>query len=164
VDEVDDLNTGLVYGRKTCVIKKKDEKRLELIFTNELKVIQPLEKSKQYRYIICIYATYTTVNTLAMLLDPVADGGDLGEYSLNTPHYTTVHNMQWRQIPWLKASNKHSVARRGASLSCISTAFDTKTSRLGTFWSIVTESFMPTSASRSTRAREIVARLLYQQA
>jgi serine/threonine protein kinase len=80
VDKVQDLNTNLVYARKICKFKQSEKTKQRRIFENEINVIRSLEKHKQHHHMIRCHATYTTVDTLAMLLDPVADSGDLGEY------------------------------------------------------------------------------------
>jgi len=79
VDEVEDRTTGRVFARKVFIPKTRNRRRMKELFDNELKVVQSL---KHHHHIIRIFATYTVKETgvLALLLTPVADGGDLDNY------------------------------------------------------------------------------------
>lgn len=79
VDEVRDRLTGQVFARKVVMPRRRAKQRMLEMFHNELKIIRSLA---QHHHIIRVFATYTVKETgaLAMLLSPVADGGDLDKY------------------------------------------------------------------------------------
>lgn len=81
VEMIKDRNTGSLYARK--VFKNvytrhlKDAKRQLL---NEVQIIQRLSS---HLHIIKVHATYIIKRELAIILDPVADGGDLANFLQN---------------------------------------------------------------------------------
>ena len=79
VDAVRDINTGIVYARKT--IKLRGSKQHKAIrkqaFDNEIKIIRNLGT---HHHIIRVFATYYEEPKLCLIMQPVADGGDLDEF------------------------------------------------------------------------------------
>jgi serine/threonine protein kinase len=78
VEEVEDLNTGKIYARKTMLLptgRRKAERRQ--MFDNEAKIIRGLVK---HPHIIRVFATYYDDPKVCLILQPVADSGDLGRF------------------------------------------------------------------------------------
>jgi serine/threonine protein kinase len=78
VEMVRDSNTGSVYARK--ILKNVHTRHLDAVklsFLNEVRVMRHLAS---HHHIIQVFATYIAQRELALILTPVADGGDLHEY------------------------------------------------------------------------------------
>ena len=79
VDAVKDIHTGVVYARKTIRLRgsrqhKEDRRRA---FDNEIKIIRDLGT---HHHIIRVFATYYEEPKLCLILQPVADKGDLDTF------------------------------------------------------------------------------------
>jgi serine/threonine protein kinase len=103
VDEVEDRNTGLVYARKVFMPKRRNRLRPKELFDNEVKVLRSVER---HHHMIQVFATYTVKETgsLALLLSPVADGGDLDEYLGVLTNYQRNPYHHTAQIAAMKAT------------------------------------------------------------
>lgn len=73
VEMVEDVHTGAVFARKRIRISS-DRKKRKRIFENEIKIIRRLTS---HRHVIRVFATYVTKREVGLILQPVADGGDL---------------------------------------------------------------------------------------
>ncbi|KAH8704623.1 kinase-like domain-containing protein [Phaeosphaeriaceae sp. PMI808] len=78
VEEVEDQTTGSVYARKVFFTTRRNKNHLKQIFENEVNVIRSLGQG--HHHMVRVFATYTTRNSLALILSPVANGGDLERY------------------------------------------------------------------------------------
>jgi serine/threonine protein kinase len=74
VEEVQDIETGKVFARKSIITRKWNRVQGEGLFSNEVNIIRRL---KGHHHIVQLFATYTTKHTRCMLLQSVADKGDL---------------------------------------------------------------------------------------
>ncbi|KAJ8115582.1 hypothetical protein OPT61_g2790 [Boeremia exigua] len=78
VEKVQDRHTSMIFARKTIPMppgRARAEK--ERIFNNEIAVIRRLHT---HHHIVRVFATYMTSNHFGLILQPVADGGDLAKY------------------------------------------------------------------------------------
>ena len=78
VEMVQDINTGSVYARK--IFRNVYTRNLEKVkhdFQNELNVMHRLAA---HHHIIRVFATYIAQRELALILNPVADDGDLASF------------------------------------------------------------------------------------
>jgi serine/threonine protein kinase len=78
VEMVRDLNTGSLYARKIIRnVHTRNLRTVKLSFLNEVRVMRLLAS---HRHIIQVFATYIAQRELALILSPVADGGDLHDF------------------------------------------------------------------------------------
>lgn len=79
VEAVKDRSTGRVYARKIFFLNgdRFQKKRKAEVFKNELEIIRSLS---QHRHVVRVYATYISPKQCALILLPVADGGDLESF------------------------------------------------------------------------------------
>ncbi|KAF2793965.1 kinase-like protein [Melanomma pulvis-pyrius CBS 109.77] len=78
VEMVRDLNTGSVYARKIFRnVYARNLDKAKRNFHNELSVMRRLAA---HHHIIQVFATYSAHRELALILKPVADGGDLAAF------------------------------------------------------------------------------------
>ncbi|KAF2727421.1 kinase-like protein, partial [Polyplosphaeria fusca] len=77
VEQVQDVTTGTCYARKTFRVDRGPIKDAKKMLYNEVQVIRDLAP---HPHVIRVHATYIAGRTLAIVLDPVADGGDLAKY------------------------------------------------------------------------------------
>jgi serine/threonine protein kinase len=79
VEEVEDRSTGRIYARKIFFMTgdRYQKKRRAEVFQNELGIIRSLG---QHRHVIQLYATYISPKQCALILLPVANGGDLESF------------------------------------------------------------------------------------
>jgi serine/threonine protein kinase len=78
VEEVENVLTGAVFARKTIKIRGQRAKiATENIFKNEVKIIRGLSK---HHHIIRVFATYMAKREVGIILEPVADEGDLSHF------------------------------------------------------------------------------------
>ncbi|KAF2500191.1 kinase-like protein [Lophium mytilinum] len=78
VEMVEDVISGFVYARK--VFRNVTTRNLEQVkkgFLNEVQIIQRLAS---HHHIIRVFATYTAGREFGLILQPVADGGDLATF------------------------------------------------------------------------------------
>ena len=78
VEEVRSIMTSEVFARKT--IKNEIDESLAEVrekFLNEVRIIQRLSN---HRHIVKVFASYTIGRELGVLIEPVADGGDLHSF------------------------------------------------------------------------------------
>ncbi|KAF1958042.1 kinase-like protein [Byssothecium circinans] len=78
VEEVKDIHTGAVYARKTIRLygpRDKDERKR--IFQNEIDILRSLAR---HHHIVRIFATIAAKRELSLILQPVADEGDLDAF------------------------------------------------------------------------------------
>lgn len=78
VEMVEDMNTGSVYARK--IFRNVYSRNLEDTkrkFYNEIRIMRRLAP---HHHIIRVFATYIAQRELGLILDPVADGGDLANF------------------------------------------------------------------------------------
>ena len=81
VEMVRDTNTGSVYARKSfrnVYARNREDAKRELM--NEVHIMRRLAS---HRHIARVHATYMKCRELAIILDPVADGGDLANFLLS---------------------------------------------------------------------------------
>ncbi|KAF2016271.1 kinase-like protein [Aaosphaeria arxii CBS 175.79] len=105
VERVQDMNTGLVYARKTLRdISYRDRKRLREQFHNEVKVMRRLG---DHPHTTTLFATYTTRRDLVLIVSPVADGGNLADF--------LAHHRDWGNA----ASQLHHVAVLNRAFGCL---------------------------------------------
>lgn len=113
VKEVQDENTGLVFAQKTIRIPKtrfkggQAVKEKQNIFRNESEIIHRLNK---HHHIIRVFATYTTTFHFALLLQPVADEGDLQEFMIRCGE--RADNYGTSQFPDVELQRMHQVLER----------------------------------------------------
>jgi hypothetical protein len=89
VEMVRDVNSGSVYARKIIKrVKARDIKKAKQNFVNEVLVMQRLAS---HHHIVRVHASYIKNRELAIILDPVADGGDLSEF---------LHNYRDQNFSW----------------------------------------------------------------
>jgi serine/threonine protein kinase len=77
VDKVEDRNKRRVFARKTFALKRSQRSWMIKTFKNETQIFRSLGK---HHHIVQLFATYTTDGCLAMIMSPVADGGDLDKF------------------------------------------------------------------------------------
>lgn len=78
VEKVQDKHTGKVFARKIMVIRgNRTRAEKEQIFRNEVKIIRQLDK---HHHMISVFATYMAKREVGILLDPIADEGDLSRF------------------------------------------------------------------------------------
>lgn len=78
VQKVQHRRTKEIYARKTIKIPRgRRGRNAEERFQNEVAIIRALES---HRHIIHLFATYKTKREGCLLLQPVADAGNLQEY------------------------------------------------------------------------------------
>ncbi len=78
VEKVRDKNTGKVYARKTMWIRaRRMKEETERIFFNEINIIRGLDR---HHHIITVFATYMAKREICLILEPVADEGDLEQF------------------------------------------------------------------------------------
>ncbi|KAH7345915.1 kinase-like domain-containing protein [Pyrenochaeta sp. MPI-SDFR-AT-0127] len=81
VEMVSDTNTGSVYARK--VFKNVYSRNLKDAKEKLLNEVQIMQRLSSHHHIIRVHATYINKRELAIILDPVADGGDLATFLQN---------------------------------------------------------------------------------
>jgi serine/threonine protein kinase len=84
VDQVEDRNTGYTFARKVFVPKRRNQSWMKETFKNEVRIIRSLG---DHHHIVRLFATYTTNGSLAMIMSPVADGGDLDKFLCHLKAY-----------------------------------------------------------------------------
>lgn len=77
VEAVQDIYSGEIYARKTISLVSRERSRRQKIFDAEAENIQSLAG---HHHIIEVFATYYQKPKVHLILKPVAEGGDLGEY------------------------------------------------------------------------------------
>ena len=78
VEEVKNIRTGAIYARKTIrIYGSRDNAERRRIFDNEIKIIRNLAS---HHHIIRIFATYVAKREFGLILQPVADDGDLDAF------------------------------------------------------------------------------------
>jgi serine/threonine protein kinase len=78
VEMVEDVMSGKMYARKVFRnVHSYNLKQVREQYFNEIKVIQRLA---QHPHVINIHSSYKCGRDLALILDPVADGGDLAHF------------------------------------------------------------------------------------
>jgi serine/threonine protein kinase len=81
VEEVCDINTGSIYARK--IIKNVYDRNIEEAKRRILNEVRIMQRLAPHRHIVRVHATYNKGRELAIILEPVADGGDLAEFLQN---------------------------------------------------------------------------------
>jgi serine/threonine protein kinase len=77
VEEVKDCNTQQVFARKVFMLRRRNMQSMKELFENEVRIIRTLE---HHHHMIRVFATYTTPQQLALIMSPVANGGDLDKF------------------------------------------------------------------------------------
>lgn len=78
VEEVEDTRTGAVYALKTIrIYGARDKAEGQRIFDNEIKILRHLAS---HHHFIRIFATYIAKHEFGLILQPVADSGDLDAF------------------------------------------------------------------------------------
>lgn len=78
VEEVQDTRTGAIYARKTIrIYGPRDAHKRRRIFDNEIKIIRNLAS---HHHIVHVFATYVAKREVGLILQPVADEGDLDAF------------------------------------------------------------------------------------
>jgi serine/threonine protein kinase len=81
VEMVRDVNTGLSYARKIIRnVYDRNMQEAQRMLRNEVEIMKRLEN---HHHIVKVHATYIAKRELAIVLSPVADGGDLATYLQN---------------------------------------------------------------------------------
>ncbi|KAF2868126.1 kinase-like domain-containing protein [Massariosphaeria phaeospora] len=113
VEKVQDINTGRVFALKSIRIQGgRDPAEARSISENEIKIIRSLAG---HHHIIRVFATYVTKRHVGLVLDPVADGGDLEDFLADMPQGTPQDESQ---IPLPEGqSDRYDVLRR--SFGCL---------------------------------------------
>ncbi|KAF2738108.1 kinase-like protein, partial [Polyplosphaeria fusca] len=76
VEEVKDIYTQKVFARKVFRVLTRTLPQVREMFEKEIMIIRRLAP---HPHIVKAFATYTTKRSLAVIIDPVADGGNLAE-------------------------------------------------------------------------------------
>lgn len=75
VEEVEDINTNNIYARKIIrLVPPRSKEQRRKLFENELSIIR---KVTQHHHIIRVFASYVTKTEVGVIMQPVADQGDL---------------------------------------------------------------------------------------
>ena len=77
VEEAKDVFTGEVFARKTIRVRGRNRLEIEKGFKAEVGAIRRLHT---HHHFIRVFATYMTKRTFGLVLQPVADSGDLADY------------------------------------------------------------------------------------
>ncbi|KAF2000082.1 kinase-like protein [Amniculicola lignicola CBS 123094] len=78
VELVQDVNTGLTYARKSFKnVYSRNLEEVKQTFHNEVRVMRRLAS---HHHIVRVFASYVRGRELSLILDPVADGGDLAAF------------------------------------------------------------------------------------
>jgi serine/threonine protein kinase len=78
VEKVVDVTTGTEFARKKMAIRSKSTRaETERIFRNEISIIRGLER---HHHIIRVFASYMAKREIGLILEPVADEGDLSRF------------------------------------------------------------------------------------
>jgi serine/threonine protein kinase len=81
VEMVRDVNTGMSFARKIIRnVYTRNMQEAKKMLRNEVEIMKRLEN---HHHIIKVHATYIAKRELAIILDPVADSGDLATYLQN---------------------------------------------------------------------------------
>jgi serine/threonine protein kinase len=81
VEMVRDVNTGMSFARKIIRnVYARNMQEAKKMLRNEVEIMKRLEN---HHHIIKVHATYIAKRELAIILDPVADSGDLATYLQN---------------------------------------------------------------------------------
>jgi serine/threonine protein kinase len=81
VEMVRDIHTGSVYARKVVKnVYSRNMREAKQALLNEVKILKRLVA---HHHVVRVHATYIKGRELAMILDPVADGGDLASFLQN---------------------------------------------------------------------------------
>ncbi|KAJ4297959.1 hypothetical protein N0V90_005858 [Kalmusia sp. IMI 367209] len=98
VEKVTDVRSGVAFARKTIRIPgtfgSEDRRR---IFNNEVKIIRSLES---HRHIIRVFATYIDKRDFGLILEPVADSGDLEDFLRQYREQWFTDNVMGSAILW----------------------------------------------------------------
>ena len=96
VEEIEDMYTGAVFARKTIrFYGPRDRAERRRVFENEVKIIRSLDS---HRHIIRVFATYATKREVGLILQPVADEGDLHDFLEECREDTDFNAMGVRQL------------------------------------------------------------------
>ncbi|KAF2178861.1 kinase-like protein [Zopfia rhizophila CBS 207.26] len=91
VEMVQDINTGLIFARK--ILRNYHSRKLEAIkqsFHNEVQVMRRLA---EHHHVVRVFATYITHREFALILQPVADDGDLATFLQDIRDSATFEEM-----------------------------------------------------------------------
>jgi serine/threonine protein kinase len=78
VEKVVDVTTGTEFARKKMAIRSKSARaEMERIFRNEISIIRGLQR---HHHIIRVFASYMAKREIGLILEPVADEGDLNRF------------------------------------------------------------------------------------
>lgn len=80
VEMVRDLDTGSVYARKITRVYSRNVQEAKRKFLNEVEIMRRLAA---HHHVVQVHATYIERRELTIILDPVADGGDLAGFLQN---------------------------------------------------------------------------------
>jgi hypothetical protein len=78
VEMVRDINTGSVFARK--IIRNVYSRNLDEAKRNLLNEVRIMQRLASHHHIVRVHSTRIEGRELTMILDPVADGGDLAHY------------------------------------------------------------------------------------
>jgi hypothetical protein len=115
VEMVRDVSTGSVYARK--IIKNVYSRNMEEAKQKLLNEVRIMQRLASHHHIVSVHATYIKKRELAIILDPVADGGDLTNF---------LQNYRDRGFSWLGGStNDANLFQNGIlrkSFGCLASA------------------------------------------
>lgn len=77
VEKVRDQNTDRIFARKTILFSVRAKEDMMNIFKNEVALIRRLSG---HHHFVRVYTTYMAKLEFGIILEPVADGGDLSQY------------------------------------------------------------------------------------
>lgn len=78
VEKVEDVNTGKLYARKIFKhVNARTMKEAKRQLKNEVQIMKRLSA---HHHIVKVHATYIVKRELAIIINPVADGGDLARF------------------------------------------------------------------------------------
>lgn len=108
VEKVKDITTGQCYARKSFRVDRGSLNQSREILRREVQIIRELAS---HPHVIRVHSTYITGRTLAMVLTPVADEGDLAQYLAEFRDLTMPDE-------WLEESDMRNVLYR--AFGCLS--------------------------------------------
>lgn len=93
VDEVKDVTSGRNFARKTFRVERGRLDTAQQMLRHEVRTIRELAP---HPHIIRVHATYIAGRNLAIILQPVADGGNLAEFLCAYRDMDKRHADKWR--------------------------------------------------------------------
>ncbi|KAF2678379.1 kinase-like protein, partial [Lentithecium fluviatile CBS 122367] len=80
VEKVRHAHSSAIYARKTYRLSPRSARQRALDRAAYVREIEITRRLQKHRHIVRVVASYSTSDTLAVILEPAADGGDLKTY------------------------------------------------------------------------------------